>query len=195
MNLASELADSELTNRAVRGDERAFAIIVARYKDDLYRLTRRHVGNPDDAHDLLQQTFVAAWQALARYDTGRPLLPWLRTIALNKCRDHGRKVKVIWLLGLGGWGDFPEGMRDPQPTAEERWIDEEGLRDVDRAIADLPRQLKEPLLLTVFERLSHAEAGRELGLTAKAVETRVHRARRKLAQALDRPAELQGEKP
>ena len=77
-----------------------------------------------------------------------------------------------------------EQVADAQPDAEARWMAEQELVALDRAIAGLPRALKEPLLLTVFEGLSQAEAGRELGISAKAVETRVYRARRALTEVI-----------
>lgn len=185
MSADAELSDAILTFRAARGDERAYAVIVARYKVLLYRSIRRYVGDPDDAYDLLQQTYVAAWLAMARYDIRRPLGTWLQAIALNKCRDHGRKMKIRRLLfGVGSDEDVQQ-FPDQRPNAEEDLLQDEQLRALNTAIAGLPRQLKEPLLLTVFGELSQSEAGRQLGISAKAVETRISRARRRLAELLD----------
>lgn len=181
----AELGDDALAERAAHGEARAFAALVTRYKAPLYGYVRRYVGNADDAYDLLQQTFLSAWRALDRYDARLPLIGWLRAIARNKCRDHARKTKVMRLLMIADWSEAEARVADARPNPEETWIEEEGLRAIAAAIAALPRALKEPLLLTVFEGLGHIEAGRELGITAKAVETRVARARRKLARSLD----------
>lgn len=185
MRLPAELADDALATRAARGDAQAFAALVTRHKASLYSYVRRYVGSADDAYDLLQQTFISAWLALDRYDAELPLLAWLRAIARNKCRDHARKTKVMRLLMVVDWPVSAGRVADARAGPDERWIEEEGLRAVDKAIADLPRALKEPLLLTAFEGLTHIEAGRELGITAKAVETRISRARRKLARVMD----------
>lgn len=108
-----------LVGRAVEGDARAFASIVSRYKAPLYRFIRRYVGNEDDAYDLLQQTYVAAWSSLSRYDPERPLRTWLHAIAINKCRDHARKLKVRWLFcGTGSSAEIVN-VADPQPNAED----------------------------------------------------------------------------
>ena len=189
MNADAELSDAILTGRAARGDERAYAVIVARYKVVLYRSIRRNVGDPNDAYDLLQQTYVSAWLALARYDTKRPLRTWLQAIALNKCRDHGRKMKIRRLLSGVGSVEEAEHFPDQRLNAEGNLLREEQLRALNMAIAGLPRQLKEPLLLTVFGELSQAEAGQQLGISAKAVETRISRARRRLAELLDQTNE------
>lgn len=185
--LGAEPADAILATRAARGDAPAFAALVKRHKASLYGYVRRYVGSADDAYDLLQQTFLSAWLALDRYDAELPLLAWLRAIARNKCRDHARKTKVMRVLMIADWPVSAGRVADFRAGPEERWIEEEGLRVMDEAIADLPRALKEPLLLIAFEGLTHLEAGRELGITAKAVETRVSRARRKLARALNPP--------
>lgn len=177
-------SDAVLTERAVHGDAQAFAAIVARYKGPLFRFIRRYVGHADDAYDLLQQTYVAAWSSLSRYDPERPLRTWLQTIALNKCRDHARKIRVSRLLFRVGLGDAAGHVADHRPSVEDDLLRDERLRALSTAIAELPRPLKEPLLLTVFGDLSQAEAGRQLGISAKAVETRVARARRALADRL-----------
>lgn len=175
-------SDAALAARAVKGDRSAFNRIVQRHQEPLYRFIRRYVGDADEAYDLLQETFVSAWQALGRYDPARPAATWLRRIALNKCRDWGRRRTVRRFF----YGAASLEAADVASVASvEDGADEAAMVRLDRAIALLPSQLKEPLLLTAFEGLSQEEAGKALGITAKAVETRVYRARKLLAEALD----------
>jgi len=189
VNPDAELTDAILAGRAARGDERAFAALVTRYKVTLYQFIRRYVGDAEEAYDLLQQTYVSAWLAMARYDTARALRPWLLAIALNKCRDHGRKIKMTRLLfGFRAY-EAAEHLADPSMNAEDGLMRDERFHALTKAIAGLPRQLKEPLLLTVYGNLSQADAGRQLGISAKAVETRISRARQKLAESLDHLSE------
>jgi RNA polymerase sigma-70 factor (ECF subfamily) len=174
-------SDAALAARAVRGDRPAFDRIVQRYQEPLYRFIRRYVGDADEAYDLLQETFVSAWQALGRYDPARPAATWLRRIALNKCRDWGRRRAVRRFF----YGAASLEAADTGPVVVvEGDANEAALARLDRAIARLPEQLKEPLLLTAFEGLSQEAAGKMLGITAKAVETRVYRARKLLSAAL-----------
>lgn len=176
-------SDAQLAARAVRGDRSAFGFIVRRYQEPLYRFIRRYVGDADEAYDLLQETFVSAWQALGRYDPARPAATWLRRIALNKCRDWGRRRAVRRFFYGAASLDSPRAKAAAiAPTADDG--DEPALAHLDRAIARLPDQLKAPLLLTAFEGLSQVAAGKALGISAKAVETRVYRARKLLADAL-----------
>jgi RNA polymerase sigma factor CnrH len=175
----SELSDGALCERSVAGDATAFASIMHRYKLPVFSFIRRYVGGNEDAHDLLQQVFIAAWQSLASYDVDRPLGRWLTAIALNKCRDHSRKAKVRRFFQLS-WPIDAADIPDAAPTADQKMNADQDLVLLDRAIAQLPPALKEPLLLTVFEGLSHSEAGAELGISAKAVEGKTRRARQAL---------------
>ena len=184
MTFETALSDETLAVRAADGDEQAYTALVGRHKEVLYRVARRYVGNADDAYDIVQQSFIAAWGGLDRYDPRRSFAAWLRSITLNKCRDHARRMAVRRFLMIPVAASAVENVADPQPGAEEQLIAREELADLDSAIARLPRSLKEPLLLNVFAGLSQAEAGRELGISAKAVETRVYRARQALAEAI-----------
>lgn len=187
MSATPQSHDPELAARAVAGDERAFAWLMRRHKDGLYRFIRRYTGDADEAYDLLQETFASAWRALRRYDPARSFPTWLRGIALNKCRDWSRRRAVRgWLtrsepLDSSAGLNLPDDGLSPEAAAVAR----QRLARLDRAVVGLPRGLKEPLILTALEELSQEEAGRILGLTAKAVELRVYRARRALAAALD----------
>ncbi len=181
---APDDSDAVLAARAVKGDRSAFNLIVRRHQKPLYRFIRRYVGDADEAYDLLQESFVSAWQALGRYDPARPAATWLRRIALNKCRDWGRRRVVRRFFYGAQTLDETTVAPDASASASPDDDNEIALTSLDRAIATLPAQLKEPLLLTAFEGLSQAAAGEALGISAKAVETRVYRARKLLADAL-----------
>ena len=90
MSDAADRSDAELATAAATGDERAYAILVGRHKDALYRLLRRYLGDADEAYEAAHEAFIAAWSALGRYDPERPFGAWLRTIAINKARTAAR---------------------------------------------------------------------------------------------------------
>lgn len=174
--------------RAARGDRTAFAALMATTSGDLYRFIRRYVGDTDEAYDLLQETYVSAWLAIRRYDPARSFETWLRSIAINKCRDWGRKRTVRRIVrGVMGL-DTPEAMAvgEDAPEAETQLDDRRRMAEMNQALANLPDTLKAPLLLASLEGRSHAEIAEVLGVTPKAVETRIARARQKLNQALGR---------
>ncbi len=179
---SAEPSDEALAARARDGDRRAFELLVSRFKAPLYRFIRRYVGSSDDAYDLLQDTFISAWGALGRYDSGRAFPAWLRTIALNKCRDFGRRRSARQAM-------HDLFARERDNAVAEDGDDAEDMRHahLDAAIAALPAKYKEPLLLTALEGLSHQEAAEVLRITSKAVEMRLYRARRLLAEHMGEP--------
>ncbi len=189
MTKAEAESDADLVRRARAGEQRAFSLLMGRHKHWLYRFIRRYVGDADEAYDVLQDAFVAAMSNLSRYDSARPFEAWLRRIALNKCRDRGRREAVRRAFGLSRRGpEETEAVADTAAGADETMGAGYALKALDQAIAALPAALKEPLVLTVLEGLSHKDAGAVLGLSAKAVEVRVYRAKRQLAEMLDRDA-------
>jgi RNA polymerase sigma-70 factor (ECF subfamily) len=186
MGAEGQLDDAALVKATLGGDDAAFSGLMSRHKDGLYRFVRRYVGDADEALDLVQDTFVASWAALDRFDTARPFPVWLRRIALNKCRDWSRRRHVRrFFFGAVSIDRAEPIAANTEAAPQARHLDER-LTALDAAIAGLPVGLKEPLLLTVFEGLSHEEAAALLGISAKAVETRVYRAKQRLRDAVAR---------
>jgi len=180
--------DADLARAAVTGDEAAFGQLMRRHKEPLYRVLRRMTGDADEAYDLLQESFLSAWRGLRRYDPARPFAGWIRTIALNKARDWGRRRAVRRMISAVLPGERTFDIADPAPSPETVAGDAQALRQLDLAIARLPLTLRSALVLTVFDGMSQAEAGIQLGITEKAVETRVRRARQILNAELDEAA-------
>lgn len=181
MNARGGDDDDTLIAAALGGDNAAFSKLMGRHKAPLYRFVRRYVGDADESFDLVQETFVASWSALTAFERGRSFPVWLRRIALNKCRDWSRRRQVRRFF----FGAAPLEAADKMAATP---IDDDPhrarLAALDAAVATLPAALKEPLLLTVFDGMSQAEAAHLLGISAKAVETRVYRAKQKLRDAL-----------
>lgn len=177
-----ERDDAALVAAVLAGDQRAFTHIMRRHKDHLYRFVRGYVGDASEAYDLVQETFVAAWRALARYDRRRSFGVWLKRIALNKCRDWRRRRAVRYFFYNAEDISRP-GLEIAQPEIGRNDREDE-LTSLDQAIAALPQSLKEPLLLSLTEDLSHRDIAQALGISAKAVEVRIYRAKRALADKI-----------
>ena len=181
------LSDAELAVLSLAGREVAYAEIVRRHRDTIYRVILGNIADSDEALDLVQETFVAAHRSLSRYDRERPMRRWLATIALNKCRDWRRRREVRRLFTFAlpldvGSAEVPEDRVTPDVEVADRVE----IQRVARAIAALPAALREPLVLRAVEDLSQAETAAILGITEKAVETRVRRARARLSERLGR---------
>ena len=186
--MSSDKKDADLAVAARDGDRHAFDELVSRHKEPLFRLARSYIGNSDDAYDVVQEAFVAAWLALSRFDPKRDFATWLRTIALNKCRDFSRRqaVRRRFLSLFAREQALPLQSGAGPTSVEQQALVEERLVRLERAVAELPSFYKEPLLLTLVSGLSHQEAAEQLNTTTKAVEMRTRRARQKVADALKR---------
>ena len=175
--------DAELATLARAGDRRSFEQLVERYKQPLYRFARRYVGNDDDAYDVVQDSFVSAWLAFKRFDSERSVGAWLRAIAINKCRDLGRRKSVRRRM-KAMLEVFERIRQDEAERISAAPPEHDRLSELDAAIAELPPFYKEPLLLSTVGGLSQEQTAKELGTTTKAVEMRVRRAKQQLAATL-----------
>lgn len=183
---AADQPDAVLAIDAQNGNRRAFDQLVIRHKAQIYRIARHYIGNSSDAFDIVQDTFVAAWLAVRSYDAARDFGAWLRTIALNKCRDFARRQtvrrKVTRLFGLLSIRETSEPSADV--AAEKAESETARLQALDRAIAQLPAAQKEVLVLTAFAGLSQQEAAVQLETSVKSVEMKVRRAKQRLEELL-----------
>ncbi len=179
-------SDAVLAVEAQNGNRRAFDQLVLRHKSQIFRIARHYVGSADDALDISQDTFVAAWLALKRYDAARDFGAWLRTIALNKCRDFGRRQTVRReVMRLFALLDVRESAApSADAMVEEAQTESARLEALDTAIAALPASHKEVLVLTTFAGLSHQETAQQLGTSVKSVEMKVRRAKQRLEEIL-----------
>jgi RNA polymerase sigma factor CnrH len=175
-------SDAVLVIAAREGDAQAFAALMRRHKAWVYRFVRIYAGDREEAYDLLQESFVSAWRALPRFDPDRSFPAWLRRIALNKCRDPARR-RAVKRAAMTLFAFLAEG--HTEATEADDAQRDAALQRLESAIAKLPRALKEPLILTALEGLSHKQAAEILGITAKAVELRVYRAKRRLSEGLN----------
>ena len=155
-----------------------------RYRDPVYRQVRGQIGDADAALDVTQACFVAAFAALARYDQARPFRLWIARIAINKCRDWARRRAVRRMLSFALPSDAAGDIVDPQASPEAQVTDAEELRRTMRAIAALPARLRDVIVLRTIEGSSQTETAEVLGISEKAVETRLYRARAKLEELL-----------
>ena len=176
----ADCSDGELAALALVGRQSAYGELMQRYREPVFRLVRSHIGDADETLDVVQETFVAAFASIGRYDGDRPFKHWINRIALNKCRDWGRRRAVRRLFRFALPLDAAGEIVDTSVTGEAAIDDARSLARVTKAIASLPANLKEPLILTAVDGLSQAEAATVLGISEKAVEVRIYRARKAL---------------
>lgn len=177
--------DYELAVLSRAGDSSAFAEIVRRHKQPLHRTVSRITGDEDESIDIVQDAFVAAHAAIARFDPQRPMRTWLTRIAINKARDWRRRRLVRRLISAVMPPDVVE-IANNDPAVDVAAADRAELARVEAAIRRLPENLREVIVLRTIDGLSQSETGEVLGVSEKTVETRLYRARSKLRAELER---------
>ncbi len=172
------------------GDKAEFARFVETHSPAIYRLALRMLNNPQDAEDILQETFIKAYQNLPRFDGRSKLSTWLYRIATNEALMLIRRRKPEALSVdapvSNGEGLAQEALEivDWSHMPEESLLSDEVRRYLRQAIDRLPPTLKAVFLLREIEGLSTRETAEVLGLSEAAVKTRLSRARLALRERL-----------
>ena len=181
--------------RLVSGHDAALNDLMERHAGKLFNYLMRCLQNEEDAADAAQETFVRVYQHCARFDSSQRFTTWLYAIATNLIKDRYRWRSRHPQISLDAENDTTgESFRDalpqdgPSPTDEAQ--QHERAEAVRRAVAALPEELRQPLILAEYEERSQAEIGEILGCTAKAVELRIYRARQQLRASLGKYLEF-----
>jgi RNA polymerase sigma-70 factor (ECF subfamily) len=175
--------DGELMAWSRHGDRRAFDEIVLRHGPFALRVARRLVPDQAMAEDIVQEAMVRAWSQARQFDAGRgQLTTWLYRIVVNLCIDARRRMTPDQIAD-----DFD--MPDPADTADTVMEHRERRVALVNAVRHLPVQQRAAMTLVYDEGLSGAEAGRVMGLSAKAIERLLARARAHIRDIL-MPARL-----
>ena len=187
--------DVQDMSRLAAGHDAALNELMERHREKLFHYLVRSLQNEDDAADLAQETFVKVYQSRARFDPSQKFSTWLYAIASNLVRDRyrwrSRHPQVSLDAESDATGDsFRDSLPGSGPSPNESVQVEERAKAVRVAVAALPEELRQPLILAEYEERSHAEIGAILGCSAKAVETRIYRARQQLRASLGRLLEF-----
>jgi RNA polymerase sigma factor (sigma-70 family) len=187
----SDEMDVQDMGRLAAGHDAALNELMERHAEKLFHYLFRSLQNEEDAADLAQETFVKVYQSRTRFDPSQKFSTWLYAIASNLVRDRYRWRSRHPQVSLDAEQEatgrsFGESLPEDRPLPNESLQTEERAEAVRRAIAALPEELRQPLILAEYEERSHAEIGEILGCSAKAVERRVCRARQKLRDSLGR---------
>ena len=182
--IADDPDDATLAAQALAGRQAAYGALMRRHRDAVYRLTRGHVGDADAAMDIVQESFIAAFASLARYDGRRPFRGWIARITINKCHDWARRRAVRRFFTFARPIEDAAHVADAAPDPEQAAQSRASVARIEAAVAALPVALREVVLLRGIEGMSQAEVAQILGVSEKAVEPRLYRARRQLQEML-----------
>lgn len=165
----AETDDAALVRRVLAGDTGAYGVLVARYRDRLFRYALRLLGDAGDAEEALQDSFVRAFRALRRCEDPARFGAWLFRILVNRCRtigsQRGRRERVLVVSGV-----TPEpGVPHPEDRAAWR-------EAIEWALAQLGTDYREAFVMKHVEELSYEEMAELTGAGVSALKMRVKRA-------------------
>lgn len=172
--------DAALVEAFRRGEESAFAALVIKYRETVYRLARRLLGNHEDGADITQEVFLRAYRALPRFDGRAHLRTWLYRITVNLCLDHYARRRRLF------WAELEEGVAQAPPQAEPEARVEAAAtaQAVVRAVAALPPRQRAMVALRLYQDLPYAEIAQIMGCSEGTVKATVFAALRRLRAAL-----------
>jgi RNA polymerase sigma-70 factor (ECF subfamily) len=187
--LSAEERDVRDMSRLAHGHNGALNDLMERHAEKLFHYLLRSLQNDEDASDLAQETFVRVYQNRAKYDSGQKFTTWLYAIASNLVRDRYRWRSRHPQVSLDAENEelgtsLKDILHTNEATPDEQLQTEERAAVVRQAVAALPEELRQPLILAVYQGLSQAEIGSILQCSVKAVETRIYRARHQLRTTL-----------
>lgn len=165
-----------------KGNTRAFSELVNRYKDLVYTLTLRMLGNREEAEEVSQDTFIKVFNSLERFKGDSKISTWVYRIAYNTCLDRIRLRKSRTFLAIGEMEDFIFAEMD---TALDKMVREERGLLVEQCLAKLPSEDAGLLTLFYFEEKSLLEIENILNVPVSSLKVRLFRARKKLAAVLE----------
>jgi RNA polymerase sigma factor (sigma-70 family) len=184
--------DLILVQALMLGKDHALNALMDRHREGLFCFVLRHVHNEADALELAMETFVRAYFNIDKFRPAAKFATWLYHIALNLCRDHVKSRAYQYSLQTVSF-DAPAQEGDDQSLllATEGRPDQkadrvEELIALEKAIGELPEDLKNAFILTALEDRPQAETAELLGISLKSVEMRVYRARKLLLEKMSK---------
>ena len=172
--------EKEWLQQAIDGDANAFGHLVESYDQPVYNLCYRMLGDHYEAEDAAQEAFLRAYKSLSRYDSKRSFLTWLLSITAHYCIDQLRKrrIKLVPIDTLR----FRE-ISDPPPNPEGSLSISEDQQQVRTLLESLNPTDRAAVVMRYWYDFSYDEISNALDISLSAVKSRLHRARRTLAQS------------
>ncbi|MBO0994170.1 RNA polymerase sigma factor SigW [Bacillus sp. SD088] len=184
-----DLIINQRIKEVLKGDREAFGEIVELFKDKVFQLCYRMLGNRHEAEDIAQEAFVRAYVNIHSFDQKRKFSTWLYRIATNLCIDRIRKKKPDYFLdaevagteGLTMYSQIAAEGKSPDSEVETLELQEL----VQREIMELPDKYRVVVILRYIDELSLNEISEVLEMPLGTVKTRIHRAREALRKQLN----------
>ncbi|MDO8749783.1 MAG: RNA polymerase sigma factor [Dehalococcoidia bacterium] len=170
--------DAEAVGLCQDGDSEAFRHLVERYQDVLYGTAYLMTGNPSVAEEYVQDAFLSAWRGIDTFGVGRPVKPWLVRILVNTVIS-GRRRRSIQTVPVDDPDTLPDNVSEASDAFQMAERIEDRLR-LRQALASLPNEHRQVVMLRYFTGLSLSEVANVLGCPEGTVKSRLHRALERL---------------
>jgi RNA polymerase sigma-70 factor (ECF subfamily) len=178
-------SDEQIVERALSGDADAFGEIVRRWERRIYALAYGILGREDEARDATQETFIAAFRHLGNFRGEARVSSWLHRIAVNQCITRQRRARTRAENSLEAGTGFEHFAAPAEGSPARRAEGRERSEAVRRAVAALPPELREVIVLKEFEELTFQEIADALDLPLSTVKSRLYTALRQLRLRLE----------
>lgn len=174
------LADELLMKRIGAGDAAAFSTLVNRHARRFFGAAYRIALNKEDAEDIVQEAFCKLWSGKAQWkdDRGAKFTTWFYRIVSNQAIDHMAKKNRNY------GGEVDENHASSDPSAEQELLASRKTQEIESALAELPERQRTAITLFYNEELSQKEAAEVMGITVKAVESLLGRAKQALKERM-----------
>ena len=166
--------------KCLAGDGDQYAVLVDAYKDMVFNIAFRMLGDADAAKDMAQESFIAAYNALGDFKFNSKFSSWLYRIVVNKCRDHfraGRETVTV--------DEICEFVAGPDRSPEQAAACRQTGDAVQQALNRLPPDYREVIILKHIEGFDYQEIAETLGVSIGALKVRAHRGREMLRKLLE----------
>ena len=184
------MLDELLLRRAQNGDPEAFGQLMEPFEQLVWRVCWHYTGSREAAEDCGQEAMIRIWRNLGNYRGECALESWVYRIAANCCMDWLRKKKRDRSVSMEPMRDQGFDPADEAPGTEEQVVAKDERRRLRDAIALLPDDQRETLILTQLEKVPYEEAAKLLGISEGTVKSRVNRAKVRLKEILSEDREL-----
>ena len=181
-------SDLTLVKRVQQGDRSAFDLLVVKYQHKILKLIMRYVRDPSEALDVAQEAFLKAYRAIRSFRGDSAFYTWLYRIAINTAKNHvvalGRKPMYYDLDSQESDGGEVFAKLKDMDTPEHLTLSEELRVTIDKAIRDLPEDLRTAILLREIEGMSYEEIAQTMECPVGTVRSRIFRAREAIDKKL-----------
>lgn len=184
--------EQKLIDAAIAGDSSAFERLIEPLEGRIYAVALRMCGNREDAQDCMQESMIRIYRALSSFKGQSSFSTWIYRITMNTCLDELRRRKARRSTSLDTLLDSGWSPTDETDTPERHAIQSEQRRTLERAIAELPEDMRAAVVLRDIQGLAYDEIASALNVNVGTVKSRISRGRERLREKLSAHPELFG---